>query len=62
MNKDTILAITRHAATFGGGALTSQGLATNEDITSGVGALVTLIGVIWSILEKRARKKALAGQ
>ncbi len=58
MNKETILGIIRHAATFGGGVLTSNGLASDDDITSGVGALVTLIGVIWSITQKRAAAKA----
>lgn len=58
MNKDTILAILRHAATFGGGVLTSQGLASADDINTGAGALVTLVGVVWSILEKRARRNA----
>lgn len=56
MNKDTILGILRHAATFGGGVLTSKGLASSDDISTGVGALITLIGVVWSIMEKRAAK------
>jgi hypothetical protein len=58
MNKETILGLLRHAATFGGGVLTSNGLATSEEITTGVGALIALIGVVWSILQKRSAAQA----
>jgi hypothetical protein len=62
MNKDTILGIIRHLATYGGGVLTSKGLASADDISTGAGALVALIGVVWSILQKRAAAKALAAK
>lgn len=58
MNKETILGIIRHAATFGGGVLTSKGLTSADEISTGVGALVTLIGVVWSVMQKRAAAKA----
>jgi hypothetical protein len=58
MNKDTILGIIRHAATFGGGVLTSKGLTTADDSSALVGAVITIIGVVWSILQKRAAAKA----
>ena len=53
MNKDSILGIVRHILTFGGGFMTQNGMATQDDITTGVSAVVTLVGVIWSILSKK---------
>jgi hypothetical protein len=53
MNKASILGIIRHFLTFGGGFMTQNGLASGEEVTTGVSAAVTLIGVIWSILSKR---------
>ena len=53
MNKNAILGVVRHVLTFGGGFFTQSGLASGEEITTGISALVTLIGVIWSILNKR---------
>ncbi len=53
MNKDSILGIIRHILTFGGGFMTQSGIATDNEVTTGVSAAVTLIGVIWSILSKK---------
>jgi hypothetical protein len=58
MNKDTLLAILRHALTFVGGLAAQQGFASSDDITAGVGAVITLVGLGWSIYEKRARAAA----
>tara|TARA_R100000734_G_C3318744_1_gene113306 strand:+ start:244 stop:411 length:168 start_codon:yes stop_codon:yes gene_type:complete len=55
MNKESILGIVRHFLTFGGGFMTQNGLASQDDVTTGVSAAVTLIGVIWSILNKRKK-------
>ena len=53
MNKQAILGIVRHILTFGGGFMTQNGLATGEEVTTGVSAEVTLIGVIWSVMSKK---------
>ncbi len=53
MNKQAILGIVRHILTFGGGFMTQSGIATGEEVTTGVSAAVTLIGVIWSVLSKK---------
>ena len=58
MNKDLILSLLRKALTYGGGFLTSSGLATNDEITTGAGALVTLVGIAWSIYNRRQAAKA----
>lgn len=60
MNKDTILGFIRHGLTFAGGSLATKGLADSAEVESLVGALITIIGVVWSILEKRSRAAAKA--
>ena len=50
--KETILGIIRHILTFGGGIAVTDGYATADEVTAGVGAAATLIGVIWSIVAK----------
>ena len=55
MNKTTLLALLRHGLTTAGGALASKGLAGSDDIEALAGAIVTIIGVVWSIWEKRNR-------
>ncbi len=54
MNKEAILGLVRHILTFGGGAAVAQGMLTNSDLTTGVAAVMTLIGVVWSVWDKRA--------
>lgn len=53
MNQETILGIVRHVLTFLGGFLITKGLATSDEITTGIAALITLAGLIWSIIAKR---------
>jgi hypothetical protein len=48
-----VMGIIRHALTAGGGALVSHGLLTGDQASDAVGALITLIGIVWSVLEKR---------
>lgn len=55
MNKTTLLALLRHGLTTAGGALASKGLAGSDDIEALAGAIVTIVGVVWSIWEKRNR-------
>lgn len=55
--KDTILGFVRHLLTFGGGFLTSAGIATASEIETGVAAIATLVGLVWSILDKRNRQQ-----
>ena len=53
MNKDIILGIIRHVLTATGGVLVTKGLSDAATIEAAVGALVTLIGFVWSIAIKR---------
>jgi hypothetical protein len=47
----------RHALTVGGGGLVSKGLISEDMLTSGIGAVVTLVGIIWSVVSKLKAKK-----
>lgn len=57
MNKDQILGIIRHALTFVGGVLVTQGVLDDAAFTELFGAAMTLIGGVWSVIDK---KKAAA--
>lgn len=51
--KDTILGVIRHILTAAGGAAATQGHLTTDDVTTAVGAVVALVGVVWSVVAKR---------
>ena len=53
MNTAVILGIVRHLLTGLGGAVVAQGWASEEMVTQGIGAIVTLAGLAWSILDKK---------
>jgi len=52
MNKLMWLALLRHGLTAAGGA----GLASGTELDQGVGAALTLAGIVWSIIEKKKQK------
>lgn len=52
MNIATILGLVRHLLTFGGGFLVTNGVIGSSDLETAVGALTTLVGIIWSALAK----------
>jgi hypothetical protein len=55
MSKEAILGVVRHILTFMGGFVAERGLASGEEVQTGVGAVVTLIGLVWSVLNKRGK-------
>lgn len=55
MKKSHILAVTRHALTLIGGVLLVPQDGDNDLMMQAVGSLVTAIGIIWSLVEKRGR-------
>ena len=55
MNKDTILGFVRHVLTFGGGFLVAQDFVDASQIDTAVAAVVTLVGIIWSAVDKKDR-------
>lgn len=53
MNKDKVLAIVRHFLTFAGGVLVTQGYVDADMYLELSGAMMTLIGGVWSIVDKK---------
>jgi len=53
MNKEQVMGIIRHTLTFVGGILLAKGVATEAGISEISGALITLIGAIWSVVSKK---------
>ncbi len=49
---ETILGLIRHILTFGGGVLASKGVVEVSQVETAVGAIVTLVGIVWSALAK----------
>ena len=52
MKQQIILGILRHFLTLGGGWLVQQGYANQSGVTQIVGAVMTLIGLAWSVQHK----------
>jgi hypothetical protein len=55
MTKDNVLALLRHLLTFGGGFVAQAGYASGDEVTAASSAVLTLIGLVWSIIDKRNR-------
>lgn len=55
MKKEQILAIIRHTLTFVGGVLITKGLIDEGVANELSGASLTLIGGIWSIIDKNKK-------
>ena len=55
LNKEQILGIVRHALTFAGGVLIAWGLVDDTIYTELSGGLITLIGSVWSIVDKNKK-------
>lgn len=53
MTKDKILGIVRHVLTFGGGYLAASGKLEPGEVETIVGAVITLIGAVWSFTAKK---------
>jgi len=53
MFKQFILGIVRHSLTYGGGILTAKGWGDSGDWDQAIGAIITLVGIAWSIWDKR---------
>lgn len=55
MSKDIWLGLVRHILTAIGGYLVARGTLDAATVETGVGAVVTLGGVAWSVLDKKKR-------
>jgi len=52
MKKEIILGLIRHTLTFVGGIFIMKGLVDETTVNEIVGATLTLVGGIWSIINK----------
>ncbi len=52
LTKDQILGIVRHGLTFIGGILIMKGVLDESTSQEVIGGIVTLVGTIWSIIDK----------
>jgi len=53
---DSIKSIVRHGLSFGGGFLVAKGLVTVDQANELAGAVITLLGVGWSVWNNRKSK------
>lgn len=61
MNKLQILGIARHLLTFAGGFLVVRGYVDESTLTEIIGSVVTLAGLIWSVVDKTPTKDGSEG-
>jgi hypothetical protein len=52
LTKDQILGIVRHGLAFIGGILIMKGVLDESTSEEVIGGIVTLVGTIWSIIDK----------
>lgn len=57
MKKDKVMAILRHSLTFVGGILVIKGGHDEAIVEEIVGGLMTVIGLVWSLVDKSGEKK-----
>jgi hypothetical protein len=55
MNKEMVLGVVRHILTALGGAGFLDAYATQDEITAAVAAVITLVGLGWSVLAKKEK-------
>jgi hypothetical protein len=52
LTKEQIFGIIRHTLTFVGGLLVMRGIVDNSNLEALTSGIVTITGIIWSIIEK----------
>jgi hypothetical protein len=55
---DSLKSIVRHGLSFGGGFLVARGLVTVDQANELAGAVITALGVAWSIYKNRKNPPA----
>lgn len=56
MNSDQVMSLIRNVLQFGGGILVTKGIITEPDMLTAVGAIASLLGVVWSMITHRTSK------
>lgn len=57
MGMTEVMGLVRHVLTFGGGYLVGHGFTTQSDMETGVAAVMTLVGIVWSYHNKQTHKQ-----
>lgn len=52
LTKEQVIGIIRHSLTFVGGLLIMKGIVDETMLSEITGGVITLVGTIWSIIEK----------
>lgn len=52
MSKEQVLGVVRHGLTFLGGLLVTKGLMDTGMVEEVMGAVITLVGAVWSVVVK----------
>lgn len=52
LSKEQVLGIIRHTLTFVGGIIVMKGIIDEATVTEIIGGVVTLVGTIWSVVDK----------
>lgn len=55
MTKDMWIELARHLLTTAGGFAVGKGYIDSETMAASVGALVVLVGTVWSLVEKKKK-------
>jgi hypothetical protein len=55
MKKEEVLGIVRHLLTFIGGGVVAKGIVSDSQLFEISGAIMTIIGSIWSVADKRKK-------
>lgn len=53
MNKEQVFGLVRHVLTFVGGIAVAKGVLSDSTLVDAIGAVMTLVGVAWSMLSKK---------
>jgi hypothetical protein len=53
MTKEQVLGIIRHGLTFIGGILILKGITDESMVTEAIGAVVTAVGAVWSVIKNK---------
>jgi hypothetical protein len=53
LTKEKVLGIVRHTLTFVGGIVVMKGLVDEAVVTEIIGGVMTLVGTIWSVIDKK---------
>jgi hypothetical protein len=59
MNPAILFGIVRHLLTIGAGALASKGVINADETETAVGAVLALVGLVWSAIDKKRQAKKL---